>query len=327
MPWFSTCRNDDARRRLLATLVAGSLFTTTAASAPAENNGYVDKLIDRFKNSDIRLGNAASNKPFIPMLYLDTRAYGNTETDTKAGDKLDYRLFSTSQAAGLPLVLSDRDVLVLGEYVNYSRFLVDTGNVDDFAVTSLGLPVGWLRQVNPDWQIAAFVMPMLHHSTIKSNTDNWQTMGGIFSRYVQNEQLWWAFGFFADHAADGDLYLPYIGASWAITPEWSLSAIMPWPEISWAPTANFFVSVGASVSGASWTVDEGDGDVAIDLDGWDFGASLNQRVTGNLWGHVKLGVGGLRGFRWEDADFEGADTPIDSDLFFSIGFEYRPSID
>ncbi len=159
------------------------------------------------------------------------------------------------------------------------------------------------------------------------NTDNWQTMGGIFSRYVQNEQLWWAFGFFADHAADGDLYLPYIGASWAMTPEWSVSAIMPWPDITWAPTRDFFISVGASLSGASWTVDEGDGDVAIDLDGWDFGASLNQRVTGNLWGHIKLGVGGLRGFRWEDSDFEQADTPIDSDLFFSIGVEYRPGID
>lgn len=35
-------------------------------------------------------------------------------------------------------------------------------------------------------------------------------MGGVFGRYVQSERLWWAFGFFADIAPDGNLYLPYL---------------------------------------------------------------------------------------------------------------------
>ena len=81
--------------------------------------------------------------------------------------------------------------------------------------------------MNPAWQAAAFVMTLGSKSTLTNASWSWHTMGGAFGRFIQRADLLWAFGFFFDVVSGEDTYLPYVGASWEVTEQWTLSAIMP----------------------------------------------------------------------------------------------------
>ena len=85
----------------------------------------------------------SSMVPFPPIAFLGARAYGDIEVEGDRGEDLTYDLASVSQAAGLPILLSQKDVLVIGEYVSWTDFDIKESAGDSFDVVSLGLPVGW----------------------------------------------------------------------------------------------------------------------------------------------------------------------------------------
>ncbi|GJL69840.1 MAG: hypothetical protein NPIRA06_24750 [Nitrospirales bacterium] len=105
------------------------------------------------------------------------------------GDSLEYNGATVYQGAGVPFLVGERDILIVGEYLNRAEFDVIHSSMDSFNVTTVGLPVGWLRQVNPHWQTAACIMPLAHFSSLDNGELNWQFMGGVFGWYVQNERL------------------------------------------------------------------------------------------------------------------------------------------
>ena len=150
-------------------------------------------------------------------------------------------------------------------------------------------------------------------------------MGGAFGRFTQREDLWWAFGFFFDVGPGEDAYLPYVGASWEVTEQWTLSAIMPWPALLYAPTRDTLFRFGASPSGASWSLRQSSGKVSFDLDSWDLGLTAERRVRGNLWVSLGAGVGGLRAFRVTEGDWREPEIDLGSSPYLRIGINYRPA--
>ena len=120
----------------------------------AEEASPVDRVIERFGNSELRFRRSDTNVPFFPVALLGATRYGDAEIETADGRDLTYDVDTVSQAAGIPLLLGSRDMLVVGEYISYSDFNVEGGKVEDFSVTSFGLPVGWVRQIDDDWQAA-----------------------------------------------------------------------------------------------------------------------------------------------------------------------------
>jgi hypothetical protein len=151
-------------------------------------------------------------------------------------------------------------------------------------------------------------------------------MGGGFARYVQNDRLWWGFGLYADVGPGDDLYLPYLGASWSIDDRWTLSAVMPWPALLYAPDRDRLFRLGVMPSGASWTLNPDAGEVIYDLGGWDFGIGASWRLQGNIWGQVRAGYTGLRALQIDDGNLQGPELDADATPFVGIGIEYRPAI-
>ncbi|TGD74368.1 hypothetical protein E4634_08490 [Mangrovimicrobium sediminis] len=298
-----------------------------SASSDEEGAGYIRSTIEAFQQSDIRFQRGITNAPFPPIAFLSATTYGDVEVSTTDGQELEYNVDRYSQMAGIPFLLGKRDALLVGEYVSWSRFDVSAGASEEFDVTSIGLPVGWFRQVNPDWQAAAFVMPLGHDSSLEGSGWTWQYLGGAFTRYVQNEQLWWAFGFYADVGFGDDFYIPYIGASWAIDERWTLSAMMPWPAIIYAPNRRWMLRLGAAPSGASWSLDLDRDDVAVNFDAWDLGLDVEYRVAGNVWLGARTGVGGLRGLRLEGSAVEEPDVDFSANYFLNVTLNYRPALD
>jgi hypothetical protein len=304
--------------------LAFSLMCTLAV-APAWGQGFADDLARRFAESEITFQRGRSVAPFLPLASLSVSTYANTEVETNDGQNLQYDLDSVSQYAVLPILASPKDAFFVGEYLSYSDFDVADDLVEDFDVTSIGLPLGWLRQSSEDWQVGGFVMPLAHNSSLDEANWSVQYMGGAFSRYVASEDVWWLFGLYVNIAPEEDYYIPYVGASWAIDEHWTLSAIMPWPAILYAPNRDWLFSLGASPSGASWNISSGRDDVAVNYDAWDIDLRAERRIHGNLWLGARAGVGGLRGVRLSGSDFDWPDFDVGSSGFFAVDLNFRPS--
>ena len=289
-----------------------------------EEPGFAEQAAARFEASDFEFQRSISNAPFPPLAFLSVAAYGNVEARASDGRSTEYDVDRISQMAVAPFLLGKRDAVLVGEYLSVTEFNIDSDESDDVRVSSVGLPVGWMRQANPDWQLAAFVMPLGHKSDLKNSNWDWQYLGGAFSRYVQNETLWWAFGLYFDVGSGDDTYIPYLGASWAINERWTLSAVMPWPAVIYSPSRDWMLRLGAAPSGASWSLELEDKNVGVNLDAWDFGLTGEYRLAGNLWLGAEMGFGGLRGLRQDDGNVEEPDVEFSSNGYLRVSVKFRP---
>lgn len=292
-----------------------------------DGSGFIQTTINDFQQSDFEFQRSISNAPFPPISFVSVSSYSEVEFNQPDGSKGQYDLDSMSAMGAVPFLLGKRDAVFAGAYLSLSEFGLSGAQQDDFKVRTIGVPLGWIRQPNPDWQYAAFVMPMGHKADLPGSDWSWQYMGGAFARYVQTDSLWWAFGLYADIQPDEDFYIPYLGASWSINERWTLSAVMPWPALVYAPSRNWMFRLGASPSGASWSFEPGDnGDTSVNLDSWDFGVSAQYRIYSNIWLGARAGVGGLRGLRLVDDSIEEPDWDLDANAFFGLELNYRPSV-
>jgi hypothetical protein len=299
---------------------------------PARAESPFAGVLDKLRASDIDFQRGASNAPFIPVASLSARHYGRGRL-VDGGDNtvLEFEQDTVSASALLPLHIGQRDAFFTGAWASRSRFHADADadasadDLDDFHVDSVGAPIGWLKQVDDRWQAAAFVMPLAHRSTQDGSNWTLQTLGGAFARYLHSDTLWWAVGVFADSGPDESYIIPYAGASWIINPRWTLSAIMPWPAVLYAPDRNWLLRLGAAPSGASWTVRPGDADIAVNLDTWNFGLAVERHLTGGLWLGLESGVGGLRGLRLnvDEGEFDAGDFSIGSSGYLALSLRLR----
>jgi hypothetical protein len=299
------------------------------ASAPGSAQNFVQDTVKAFADSDFVFQRSVSNAPFLPIAFLNATHYGESEvSDLGSEASLSFTQSSASAGGPLPFLLTSRDAAVFGAYLSTSRFSSQNTQREDFRVDTLGVPVAWLRQVNAQWQSAVFAMPLGHRSTQEGSGWSVQTMGGAFARYTQNERVWWAFGVFGDTGVDEGYVLPYVGASWVINAKWTLSAIMPWPSLLYAPDENWLFSLGASPSGAVWSRKPANNKVTVNLDAWDFGISAERRIYRNLWLSARTGVGGLRALRidTDDLNIDEGSFDVGANGFFSLSLRLRPAL-
>lgn len=307
---------------LLAALAI--LLSFMPLTVQAEN--LLSSFVNRLQSSDIEFQRRASNAPFTTTAYLGARRYGGAGlVDDRSGNTLDFEQTNVSAFAGLPVWVGQRDAFFTGGWLSHVQFSTDEPHLEDFTVDSVGFAAGWLHQIRPQWQATGFVMPIGHSSSFGGSSWHFQTLGGAFARYIQRNDLWWAFGVFANVGSTQQYLMPYVGASWVINPRWTLSAIMPWPALLYAPNRDWLFRFGASPSGASWTVSTREEEVAVNLDTWNFGLTAERRLTGPLWGAIEGGVGGLRGIRFDsdNATFDTQDIRVRSSGYIAFSLRFR----
>ena len=292
------------------------------------DDSSIAETAQAFAESELVFVRGLSNAPFLPVALLGSDYYDDAmvseEGATPDVTGKHYQATTTSQYAGMPFLLNKRSMVVLGEYLSYSDFSVENG--EDFSTTSAAIAAGYLYQVTNDWQMMGGILPVHHRSSLgERRKDYWQVMGGALTRYTRNDRLWWLFGVVFDDSEFGTTWLPYIGASLIINQAWSVSALLPWPQVIYAPSKDWFVSAGASYSGSSWAVNSSTGAVGLNLSGFDFGVGGARRLKGALWIEGKAGVGGLRGLSINDGDISGPAIDVSSSPFISISLTLRPS--
>lgn len=286
-------------------------------------DSFIDQIVERIGKSNLTFERSRSNIPFVPVSFLNFKTYGSTKVENSDGIEFEYDLSFVSQMAVFPVYIGENDLIVIGDYVSWSTFDLSSSAPDNFEVGSLGFPIGWLRQVNRDWQVAAFTMPFGHYSTIGGASWSGQLMSGIFGRYIQNDSLWWAFGIYSDLNPVRSYALPYLGASWAISAEWTVSLILPWPSVLYAPNEDWLFSLGATPSGASWSIESNNEKVYYNLDAWDLGLSIERRIHNSIWLSAKTGIGGLRSLRISESGIEDSEYDFDSSWFVGLSLNIR----
>ena len=301
--------------------------TLTSEVVPPEES-LIERSARAFTESDLVFVRGLSNAPFLPVAFLGNTYYGDAmvseegATPETAGTR--YNVNSTSQYAGVPFLLNKRSMVVLGEYVSYSNFSVDNG--EDFSVASASLAAGYLYQISDDWQMIGALVPFYNHSSLgERGKDYWQVMGGAVARYTRNDRLWWLFGVGFNDSDFGTTWVPYVGASLILNERWSVSALLPWPQVIYAPSKDWFVSLGAAYSGNSWAVNSTTGAVGLNLSGFDFGFGAAMRLKGPLWLEGTVGVGGLRSLTINDGNVSGPSIDVSSSPFINISLTFRPS--
>ena len=288
--------------------------------------GFLEDTKRAFQDSEIRAQRGGSLAPSIPLARVSTGYYGDTDVELTDGTRIEYDLVTVNQYAVLPMVASKRDVWLIGEYLSYSDFDVVDPAVKDFEVTTVGVPVGWLRQQSDNWQLAGFVVPMAHRSTLDGSGWNSQFVGGAFARYYQGDRLWWLFGLYASASPDDDFVIPYVGASWSVNAHWTVNAMLPRPSVQYAPDRNWLISLGVTQSDASWNVNPGGGDVGFNYDALDLNLGVERRIAGDFWLGARAGVGGVRGLRFSGSSFDWPDFDWGSNGFFALDIHFRPSV-
>lgn len=282
--------------------------------------------IAEFANSEFEFQRSTTNVPFPPIAFASVTHYGDTNMELPNGKPLGFSQTAISQAAAIPFLIDDDDAVLVGEWLSWNKFDSKTKGQASFEAWSVGLPMAWLRQVDPSWQAAAFAFPMAHKASLPGSEWSYEFMGGAFGRYVQNERLWWGFGFFADVGHGNDYYLPYLGASLTLSDEWTLSGVMPWPAVIYAPDKDRMVRFGVMPSNASWSLNPRQAKIDYDLGGWDMGVSAGYRLTGNVWVQAEAGYSGLRALTINGDGLQEPEFGADGTPFVRIGIEFRPSM-
>jgi hypothetical protein len=304
----------------------GLTLSLSALSAAYAGGGWVDDLTQMFAASNIQFSRSDSNVPFVPVAFVDGFTY--SDVDLKADGIVlgSFEQSTISQGAGLPILLGPNDALMIGEWVSWNHFDAKSGGFQSFDVWSVGLPVGWLRQVDDSRQAAAFFMPLAQKASLPGSDWRIDFLGGVFGRHVESDDFWWVYGVYFDVGPGEDTYLPYLGASWELDQQWTISAVLPWPAVMYAPTRNTVFRFGAAPSGASWSLTSNQADVAFQLGNWDFGVSAQQRLSGNIWGKIEAGVGGLRSLRISGGEWQDPEFDLDASPYLSIGINFRPEL-
>ena len=93
----------------------------------------------------------------------------------------------------------------------------------------------------------------------------------------------------------------------------------------YAPSKDWFVSLGASYSGNSWALNNATGAVGLNLSGLDFGFGGGMRLKGPLWLEGAAGVGGPRTLIIIDGDLSGPIIDVSSSRFINLSLTFRPS--
>jgi len=283
-------------------------------------------MVQAIVNSDIRFTLADSYVPFIPVAWAVYRDYSDAEfvNDIEAVSPGEFGQRQANVGLILPVYVGKRDMVVAGFDASFAQFNFETPVIDDTNVATFTPVAGWLRQLDSDSQLGAFIAPLISSALDDSNEWGVDAYAGVIGSYKANDTLMWIYGGVYEYGFGEHYFYPYVGLRWVPNAHWAVSLIAPWPTVAYAPNPNFFINVGVMPGGASWRLNNEGNETIASFGSWNLSAGAGYRVSGHLWIHAQAGMAGLRSF-----EISGhGDTQLEADIerrpVFSLALEFRP---
>jgi hypothetical protein len=285
--------------------------------------GFGEILIDKILRSDFIYDRGVTNLPFIPIGYLAATHQDSLTPDQcpLAQPECELQYQSITQGAGLPVWVGQKNMLILGETLDVDVF--DTGR-DSTTINTGGLLAAWVSQHSERWQSGAFIY---HYQNLDSDTRSDNTRGtfaGWVGRYRHSASFHSYWGAVQVNSGDESLLYPYAGFDWYLNKRWAVTAVLPWPSISYASSETQLFRIGALVSETSWTVKRDNRFYTQDFSQVSLGVSFEQKFSRLIWGEFSLGYTGLGKWQIEtDADSK-LNTDIADQPYVKLALNVRP---
>ncbi len=286
---------------------------------PAQAVG--EELIEAVMRSDFVFDRNISNVPFFPLAYLSTTYSGDNDFDQCPVADCSFSWTSISQGLGLPVWVGQQDMFLLGESLELDRLESGGRELD---LVSAGVLVAWIRQHSPSLQYGAFVYA---YDGIDEDVEFNQPNGnyaGIMARYRHEERLHSYWGVVRVSEENDALYYPYAGLDWYVGDEWSLSLLLPWPAVTYAPQRTRLYRFGALYNGSDWSRDSNGDLLQTSLGRVNFGFSYEQKLDGLLWLEAGVGYSGLGRAVLQSGDGIDFESNISNEPYLRISLNFRP---
>jgi len=308
-------------RRIYATQACFSLSLLMIFSAKAYAFG--DVLIDKILRSDFIYDRGLTNLPFIPIAYVAAMQQSALETEQcpLAAQECEFEYQSISQGAGLPVWVGQKQMVIVGETLDIDVF---DKRSDSTTINTGGLMAALISQHSTNWQSGAFIYSYqnLDSDTRSDNTSG--TFVGMVGRYRHSTRFHSYWGAVKVDTDRESMLYPYAGFDWYIDNHWAVTAVIPWPSVSYAPNETQLVRLGALVSETTWTVQQDDRFATQDFSQVTVGFAFEQKFSRLVWGEFSVGYTGLGKLQIEaDADSKLA-TDISNQPFFKLALNVRP---
>ena len=250
-----------------------------------------ERLIDAVMRSDFVFDRDISNVPFFPLGYLNVSHQSSIEIGNETGecqfDSCEFQYQSASQGLGLPFWVGKKNMFILGESLESDRL---SSHGDSIQVNSAGLLGAWVIQPSEQWQAGSFAYIYSGFGDNNLATDPTGSVLGAVARYRHKETFHSYWGLIHYNAnGDSQLY-PYAGFDWYIGKAWSVSAVFPWPTVSYAPSKSRIYKLGATYSSTDWSMSDNGQVQNNGFQKWDVGFAVEQKLSGVIWGAVSFGA-------------------------------------
>ncbi|HET7536109.1 MAG TPA: hypothetical protein VFJ90_06630 [Candidatus Didemnitutus sp.] len=309
--------------RIAFIVCAGALALLLAATSL--HAAIVDVLLERFQKSEFAFGRVDSNTPFPPVAWVSLSSYNDSRLATASG-AIHFEELGFSQALVLPVWIGRKDMFILGEYFAWQQIDFTSPRPQRVHITTVMPVVAWLRQTGPHRQFAAFVTPELvngggyaDHGLAKSGG-----YAGAIAVNWTSDTFAWFYGLVGLFEPGNDTYLPYLGILWQPTREWSVSLIMPWPSISYAPTPDFMFQLGLLPAEATLTTGQEGRNLRVSYDSWNLMFSANRRLSNVCWVTAAVGWASLASFSIDSSGNSGINNDLKRGVLWTLQVSLRP---
>lgn len=313
-------------RRVLRPWIAwpATAFLAGFAAMPAARAG-IGELVQAVASSEVTFLRAESDVPFMPIAWAKHSHYGSAEFTSLAG--ADPGPFSQSEwNVGMlaPVHAGRRDLVLLGVDVGHNRFRFDQTPAANGSVLAITPAAGWIRQLDEDDQIVAFVAPGF--ASALGDTADWAlySYAGLMGTRRVSDRLLWVYGAVHEYSAGSQFLYPYLGFQWLPNRNWSVALVVPWPTVSWAPNKKVFFSVGVVPGGASWHYREDGRRLSASFGSWNLMAGAGVNVYGKFWLQGQVGYAGLHGLQIDEQGGASIDVRASNQPVYSLNLQFRP---
>ncbi len=282
-----------------------------------------EAIIEAIMRSDFIFDKNISNVPFLPLGYLQLKHNHAIEFEDSclSVDACDFAYTSLSQGFGLPVWVGQQDMLILGETLESDALEFDNQTI---RINSWGVLAAWIAQPSTSWQVGVFAYGWKGFDQDAEVEQQRGLIIGGGGRYRHQPRFHSYWGLVGIDEGDDPLYYPYIGFDWFIGQTVSISALVPWPTISYSPDTDTIYKFGASVSGSD-LVTEVDGKIRNNSLGViDFGIGYEKRLSGMLWLDTGIGYSGYAKLLiTSDSDIE-FESNLERSPFLRLSLNLRP---
>jgi len=283
------------------------------------------------------LANESSNVPGDPYAWLyfsyetlsefDTSPFyhtGNYEADLiEAEIQSPIKIIDLNNSMNLGM---DTFQGIISAGFKYDGAGFDGPLFEDMDLYHIILPLDVIVEVD-DWFFNANITPGIFTDFNEVDTDDFKVLAGCYASYKYNSSFQFGLGLAYDSAFGKDSAYPMGGVIWDPNPHWRVSMILPYPRITFSPSASTSIFWEALPTGGNWNAEEADdeyqGDYDFTLRGYRTGFGTELRLKDDFWIHASVGVVIGREYELRATDYELVEADVDNSLYFKLGIVVR----